>query len=130
MQTNISTTEDTAALFRLLGQPVRLQILLLIGTGEACVCHIEAALNRTQAGISQHLMALRKAGLVSTRRGGRNIFYRLTIPGIIPLLHQAAQTRGLFPAALDEWTNCPIPGCPCPRCSPIPTPCNPKPQNR
>src|SRR3989337_4266011 len=71
-----------AQVFRSLGQPARVNILLAIGTGEACVCHLEAATGQRQAYISQQLMALRRAKLVATRRDGRNIFYRLKNPGI------------------------------------------------
>ena len=67
----------------LIGQPARIQILLIIGAQEACVCHLEAVLGMRQAGISQHLMALRKAGLVTAQRDGRNIFYHLTHPEVV-----------------------------------------------
>ena len=53
----------------------RLEILLLIGAGEACVCHLETRLGYRQAYISQHLMALRQAGLLASRRNGKYIFY-------------------------------------------------------
>ena len=76
-------------LFRSLGQPARLEILLAIGAGEACVCHLEAALGQRQAYISQQLMALRHAGLVSARREGRNIFYRLAKPEILGFIQEA-----------------------------------------
>jgi DNA-binding transcriptional ArsR family regulator len=80
-----------ADLFSLLGQPSRLQILLVIGQGEACVCHIEAVLGLRQAYISQQLMGLRKAGLVTFHRDSRNIFYRLTQPKMVHILEQAAK---------------------------------------
>ncbi len=48
-------------IFRQLSQPSRIEILLAIGEGEACVCHLEAKLGMRQAYISQHLMALRDA---------------------------------------------------------------------
>ncbi len=58
----------------------RIQILLAIGDDEACVCHLEAVTGMRQAVISQHLMLLRKAGLVTPNRAGRNIYYRLKNP--------------------------------------------------
>jgi ArsR family transcriptional regulator len=61
-------SKEIAFLLRVLGQPERLSILLLIGKGEACVCHLEAALGLRQAYISQHLMALREANIVIARR--------------------------------------------------------------
>ena len=66
--------ESLAVFLRAISQPVRLEILLAIGTGEACVCHLEAVIGQRQAYISQQLMALREAGIVKSRRDGRNIY--------------------------------------------------------
>jgi len=101
-------------------QPARMQILLIIGESETCVCHIEAIIGMRQATISQHLMGLRKAGLVSTRRDGRHIYYRLTKPEIIKLLHHAARVVEISPDALDHFSLKPFPGCTCPQCNPDP----------
>jgi len=95
-----AVVENMAELFRLLAQPARLQILLVIGTGEACVCHLEAVLGMRQASISQHLMVLRKAGLVTSRREGRNIFYQLACPDVIDVFIRAAKLSGVDPDVL------------------------------
>lgn len=79
-----------AEVFSLLGQPARLNILLAIGSGQACVCHLESALGLRQAYISQQLMLLRNAGLVVTERSGRHIFYRLSDPRWLELIQHAA----------------------------------------
>jgi ArsR family transcriptional regulator len=105
-------------LFSIIGQPARIQILMAISAQEACVCHLEAALGMRQASISQHLMVLRKAGLVTTQRDGRNIFYRLAYPQVIGLLQQAAQLAGLSLTALEHLTSRPVSGCCCPQCNP------------
>lgn len=119
---NISTKdqpeEQISKLLYLIGQPARIQILLIIGAQEACVCHLEAALGMRQASISQHLMVLRKAGLVTTHRDGRNIFYRLARLDIIDVLERAAQLTGIDPIALPGRTIRPVQGCPCPQCNP------------
>ena len=67
-----------AVRFKALAHPVRLQILDMLRSGEACVCHMETALGKRQAYISQQLMVLRDAGLVDARRDGLQVFYRLT----------------------------------------------------
>jgi len=85
-----SNPKEISKLFRVLGQPSHLDILLAIGTGEACVCHLEAATGWRQAYISQHLMALRSDGLVTSRRDGRNIYYRLKDQSILDLVNKAA----------------------------------------
>jgi DNA-binding transcriptional ArsR family regulator len=120
MLTNISseTSESLAEAFRLLGQPVRIQILLIIANQEACVCHIEAVLGIRQAAISQHLMVLRDAGLVSTNRDGRNIFYRLARPGLFEAICQVAAVMGVSADELAQFSRRLVPGCPCPRCNP------------
>jgi ArsR family transcriptional regulator len=110
--------EKISKLLSLIGQPARIQILCVIGVQEACVCHLEAALGTRQASISQHMMALRKAGLVFSRREGRNIFYRLVHPGVVEILQQAGQLSGIEPGALQALGLRPIPGCLCPQCNP------------
>ncbi|MBN1667987.1 MAG: winged helix-turn-helix transcriptional regulator, partial [Anaerolineales bacterium] len=63
--------ERLSRIFRAVSTPARLRILAAIGTGEACVCHLEARLDLRQAYISQQLMEMRDADLVDTRRDGR-----------------------------------------------------------
>ncbi|MBN2258632.1 MAG: helix-turn-helix transcriptional regulator [Anaerolineaceae bacterium] len=109
-----------ADLFQLIGQPIRIQILLAIGECEACVCHLEAVTGMRQAVISQHLMLLRKAGLVSPNRAGRNIYYRLENPALLELIKTAAMSLGLDPAEIEGMLHGKAPGCPCPRCQASP----------
>jgi len=109
--TNISSVEEVAFLLQTIGQPARLQILLAIGQGETCVCHLETTFGWRQAYLSQHLMALRKAGVLLARRQGRYIHYRMASPAFLDLIRQAAQIQG---ATLPELA--PSPGCGCPNC--------------
>ena len=109
---NISSVVQVAALLQTIGQESRLQILLAIGEGETCVCHLEAMLGLRQATLSQHLMALREAGLVTDRRAGRYIHYRLCDPALLGLVRQVAQLQGLGLPSL-----APSPDCDCPNCS-------------
>jgi DNA-binding transcriptional ArsR family regulator len=110
--------EDTCKLLTLIGQPARIQILLVIGAEEVCVCHMEAVLEMRQASISQHLMVLRRAGLVSARRAGRNIYYCLTKPEVLELVEQTARFLNYDPAVLQELAKRTSPNCPCAKCSP------------
>jgi ArsR family transcriptional regulator len=98
--TNISPVDQLSALLQTIGNPARLQILLSIGEGEVCVCHLEA------------LMALREAGLVTDRRASRFIFYHLTDLRLLGVLHQVAELQSV---ALPELS--PSPACECPNCS-------------
>jgi DNA-binding transcriptional ArsR family regulator len=106
-----------ADLFQLIGQPIRIQILLAIGDDEACVCHLEAVTGMRQAVISQHLMLLRKAGLVTPNRAGRNIYYRLKNPSIIAMIMDTARAIGIQRVELTRYTNGNVLNCPCPKCT-------------
>ena len=107
-----------AELFHVLGQPARLRILLVIGEGEACVCHLQAYLGYRQAYISQHLMELREAGILDARREGRFIFYQLRDPALLQLIQQAAKLVGIPHTELDSLSQGrPLVQCSCPHCT-------------
>ena len=74
--------ELQAEVLRALGHQVRLEILELLRGGELCVCEMEPALGLRQPNISQHLAALRAAGLVATRRDGVRAMYRVVDPAV------------------------------------------------
>ena len=114
-----ATEKTISQLLRTLGQPARLQILLAIGKGEACVCHLEAVLGLRQAYISQHLMALRKAKILQTRREGRYIFYRLKDPKILDLVHLAGEVTSTAVPIRPLFTEATfVADCVCPTCAP------------
>jgi DNA-binding transcriptional ArsR family regulator len=102
----------------MLGQPNRILILLTLGREEACVCHIEAVLGLRQAAISQHLKALREAGLVVAHRDGRNIFYHLANPELSDAIRKIAGAAEINLGELDRLSSKPVSNCPCPRCNP------------
>ena len=81
-----SPYQTISDVFEAASSPIRIQILLALGTGEACVCHLENLLNLRQAYLSQQLMVLRDAGLVTDRREGRFIFYSLRDPALLELV--------------------------------------------
>jgi ArsR family transcriptional regulator len=65
-------------LFRALADPTRLRSLLLLATeGELCVCELVHAIGELQPKISRHLAMLREAEIVTDRREGLWIHYRL-----------------------------------------------------
>jgi ArsR family transcriptional regulator len=67
-------------LFRALADTTRLRLLNLIADREICVCYFVEILKTSQPKISRHLAYLRKAGIVVSRREGKWMHYRLTIP--------------------------------------------------
>ena len=90
-----NSLESISELLQIISAPARLEILLLVGAGEACVCHLETRLGYRQAYISQHLMAMRQAGLIDSRREGKYVFYHLLKPEIMPLIQHAADIVGV-----------------------------------
>ena len=111
--------EQIAAPLTAIASPQRVAILLAIGTGEACVCHLETALGWRQAYISQHLMSLRKADILSDRREGRYVFYRLKNASLLDLVRVAASLAGLSAESVSALINTrTYPACECPQCAP------------
>lgn len=67
------------AVFKLLGDPTRAKLLYaLLEAGELCVCDLAAATATTETTVSQALRLLRASSVVTGRREGRNIYYRLS----------------------------------------------------
>lgn len=65
---------------KLLSDPLRLRILLILGMDELSVAELQDILSMGQSRISTHLAQLRQAELVEDRRSGKNILYRLARP--------------------------------------------------
>ena len=120
MKKNQNPLQPIASLLETISPLTRLQILLAIGTQEACVCHLEAALGLRQAYISQHLMSLREADILLDRREGRYIFYRLKDAALLDLITASATLSGLPAETVSALINTRInPSCECPQCSPV-----------
>jgi ArsR family transcriptional regulator len=117
---NMNTSNNEAQIseyLKALGSPFRIQILLSIGYGEACVCHLEALLKKRQAYISQHLMVLRDAGILNTRRDGKYIYYRVSDERLFDLIHSSAEILGISTESLPDLTEtAKLTKCECPIC--------------
>src|SRR6201982_1603023 len=68
---------STINLLRLLADPTRLRLLLLLQQEELSVAELQEILAMGQSTISTHLAQLKQAGIVEDRRTGKNILYRL-----------------------------------------------------
>ncbi len=104
-----------AELLKTLSHPTRLAILDILRDGEQCVCHLEATLGLRQAYISQHLMVLKQAGLVDSRRDGLNLYYRVVKTEVFGVLDELAAVTGIKRPRLKHYH--PNASCPCPKCS-------------
>jgi ArsR family transcriptional regulator len=73
-----SISLDTRAeVFSALGDPIRLQVLDELASGEKCVCDLQESIDVAPNLLSYHLRVLREASLVGTSRRGRWVDYRL-----------------------------------------------------
>jgi DNA-binding transcriptional ArsR family regulator len=88
-----------AEFFRVLGHPVRIRLLQLLRDGERTVGALQAALALDSSGVSQQLAALRKQGLVESRRDGTNVYYRVKDRRTLELLELA---KRIIAANLEE----------------------------
>lgn len=94
-RTTIDRLEDT---FKALADRTRLRILALVGNNEVCVCHLHDSLGVPQPTVSRHLAYLRRAGLVSARRDGVWMHYRVS-PSLDP------EIRRVLDAAVQALTS-------------------------
>jgi ArsR family transcriptional regulator len=70
-----------AALLKACADQTRLRLLnLLASEGEVCVCHLVDVLGTNQPKVSRHLAYLKRAGLVTDRKEGLWVYYRLAAP--------------------------------------------------
>jgi ArsR family transcriptional regulator len=70
---------DPCTFFKCLADDTRLKsLLLIVTTGEACVCDLMQALELDQPKTSRHLAQLRKCGILIDERRGKWVFYKLS----------------------------------------------------
>lgn len=87
--------ERTAAMFKALGDPVRLRLFSLVAShpgGEACVCDV-SDVGVSQPTVSHHLKKLREAGLLTSERRGTWVYYRVA-PSVLAAMGRMLTTAG------------------------------------
>ena len=92
---------DLERFFQALGDRTRLRLLNLMGDQELCVCYFVEILGSPQPKISRHLAYLRRAGIVSARRDGKWMHYRIVTPphkGAARILRQLLETLAEEPS--------------------------------
>jgi DNA-binding transcriptional ArsR family regulator len=80
-----------AEILKALAHPVRLEILNLIGSGEMSFGKLLLALGIPKTNLSQHLAILRKTHIVTDRRDGVKMLYRLAFPEIAEACHSVGE---------------------------------------
>jgi DNA-binding transcriptional ArsR family regulator len=110
-ETGRAELTPAAALFRSLGDPMRLAIVQHLARGEARVVDLTRLLGLAQSTVSKHLACLRDCQLVAYRAEGRQSFYALAHPELFDLLRSA---EGLLAATGEAVALCPNYGDPDP----------------
>ena len=89
MPHRVIVARELAGLLGVLAHPQRIRIIEELRAGERDVASIQATLQISHSGVSQHLMQLRAHRLVAERREGRRVFYRLRQPDVAVWLTEA-----------------------------------------
>ena len=82
---------EVSALFKIMGDSTRCNILSALSQNEMCVCALAVLLNMTKSAISHQLRILREANLVRSRREGKNVFYSLDDDHVKDIFGKAAE---------------------------------------
>ncbi len=88
--------ERQAVICKAFAHPTRLHLLDLLGNGERGVGELQEVLGISKANMSQHLAILKSAGVVVTRRDGKQVYAALAIPEVkqaCHLIHQVLRTQ-------------------------------------
>jgi DNA-binding transcriptional ArsR family regulator len=88
--------------FQALADPSRRAIFESLTHGETAVKNLTARFDISQPAVSQHLATLRDAGLVSGRREGRCVYYRVEPRGMKPLVDWIAHYRSFWTEHVDR----------------------------
>jgi DNA-binding transcriptional ArsR family regulator len=88
--------------FRALADPTRRAVFERLVAREMSVSELKAGFPISQPAISQHLAALRSAGLVRERREGRHAYYRVDPTGLTPLVDWVDRYRTFWPERVEK----------------------------
>jgi DNA-binding transcriptional ArsR family regulator len=96
----LATSHDK--IFHALADPSRRAIFESLTRGEAGVNDLTARFDISQPAVSQHLAALKDAGLVNNRRDGRRVYYKVDPRGLEPLIDWIAHYRAFWTEHVDR----------------------------
>jgi DNA-binding transcriptional ArsR family regulator len=91
-----------AQILRALADPTRRAVFEQLAQREMSVSELKAGFDVSQPAISQHLAALRGAGLVAERREGRFAYYRADPSGLAPLIDWIDRYRVFWPERIER----------------------------
>ena len=80
-----------SGLMKQIGDPSRLKIFWILCHVEECVIDIAAMAGMSSSAVSHHLRLLKSAGLITSRREGKEMYYRLADTDVAKKLHYAVE---------------------------------------
>ena len=83
------TIDDVSILLKQLSDPTRLKIFWILCHMEECVINIAAIMDMSSPAISHHLRLLKACGLITSRRNGKEMYYKAADTEIVSELHYA-----------------------------------------
>lgn len=83
---NQKVYEAQAEYLKALSHPIRIEIVQYLKEGERCVCEIFPYLKEEQSNISRHLTALKRAGILSSRKEGVSVYYSIKDENVYKVL--------------------------------------------
>ena len=75
--------EHRAQIIKAMAHPSRLIIIDTLADGEKCVCELQEIVGSDMSTVSKHLSVLKSGGIVSSRKEGLQVYYRLRVPCIM-----------------------------------------------
>ncbi len=84
---NYQLAELKADVLKAISHPTRLMIVEMLADGEKCVCELNESFDADHSTISKHLSVLKRAGVVSDRKEGLKVFYKLEVPCIVNFIN-------------------------------------------
>lgn len=78
--------EHRARIIKAMAHPSRLAIIEALAQGERCVCELQEIVGSDISTVSKHLSVLKQAGIISDRKVGLQVFYKLRAPCILVFL--------------------------------------------
>lgn len=91
-----------AQVFKALGHPARLQMVMAVADGEQCVCELTELVGLDMSTISKHLSVLTAAGVMVSEKRANKVFYRLRTPCVTKVftcLQDVQATATMEPSA-------------------------------
>ncbi len=99
--------QTAANIFKLLDDPVRLQVFWILCHSEVCVANLAYMLGITSPALSHHLKILKEGNILSSRREKKEVFYKASDSGTAKALHQALEQ--ILSISCPEQTTCDCP---------------------